>query len=80
MEHYLNHGRCFSFTLRTWGYAGRGDTTVWVRALYPETRKYVVNRAEGLLSPRVSKQAVAQKLDVNRTTLYNWKEKSTTWP
>jgi len=87
VEHYLNHGRCFSFTLKTLGYPGRGMLTAWVRALYPETRKYVVNRAEGLLSPRVSKQAavfdlctrqgsaqaVAQKLDVNRTTLYNWK-------
>lgn len=39
LEHYVNHGRCFAFTLRALGYPCRQILTAWVRERYPETRK-----------------------------------------
>lgn len=88
IEHYMNHGRCFSATLKALGYPGRGTLTEWVRERYPETRKCVVGKAVRptvtLASKRAavyelctregSAQAVAQRLDVDRVTLYNWKK------
>ena len=87
LEHYVNHGRCFSFTLRALGYPCRQILTAWVRECYPETRKYVVGKrgrpAASLASRQTavyelctrqgSAQSVARKLDVDRVTLYNWK-------
>ena len=87
VEHYMNHGRCFSTTIKALGYPGRGTLTEWVRERYPETRKSVVGTscrpAASLASKRAavyefctregSALAVAQRLDVDRVTLYNWK-------
>ena len=87
IEHYMNHGRCFSATLEALGYPSRTTLTEWVRERYPETRKCVVGKAgrptASLASRRAavyelctregSAQAVAQRLDVDRVTLYNWK-------
>ena len=86
-EHYMDHGRCFSATLKALGYPSRRTLTEWVRERYPETRKCVVGKAgrptASLASRRAavyelctregSAQAVAQRLDVDRVTLYNWK-------
>ncbi|WP_322052996.1 IS3 family transposase [Paraburkholderia bannensis] len=87
LEHYVNHGRCFSFTLRELGYPCRQILTAWVRERYPETRKRVVGKAGRpavslasrqlavyeLCTREGSAQAVARKLDVDRVSLYNWK-------
>lgn len=87
IEHYMNHGRCFSATLEALGYPGRRTLTEWVHERYPETRKCVVSKAHRQAASLASKQAavfelctrdgsaqaVAQKLDVDRVTLYNWK-------
>ncbi|WP_211445261.1 IS3 family transposase [Collimonas humicola] len=87
VEHYLNHDRCVAATVKVLGYPGRGTLSAWVQELYPETRKRVVGKAVGLLHTRAFKQGaiielctrqesaqtVAQKLDVDRTTLYKWK-------
>ena len=87
IEHYMNHGRCFSETLKALGYPGRGTLTEWVRERYPETRKRVVGKAGRPTASLESKQAavyelctregsalaVAQGLDIDRVTLYNWK-------
>lgn len=87
IEHYMNHGRCFTATLKVLGYPGRGTLTEWVRERYPETRTSVVGKvgrtSVSLASKRAavyelctregSAQAVAQRLDVDRVTLYNWK-------
>ncbi|AMU19175.1 MULTISPECIES: IS3-like element ISBmu11 family transposase [Burkholderia cepacia complex] len=87
LEHYVNHGRSFSFTLRALGYPCRQILTAWVRERYPETRKRVVGKAGRpavslatrqlavyeLCTREGSAQAVAQKLDVDRVSLYNWK-------
>ncbi|WP_240472470.1 IS3 family transposase [Haliea salexigens] len=89
VEHWANHGRCFSFTLKALGYPCRQKLTAWVREQYPEARKYVTCKAgrprlpASLSSKRAavyelctrtgSAQEVACKLDVDRATLYNWK-------
>jgi len=87
IEHYMNLGRCFSVTLKALGYPSRGTLTEWVRERYPETRKCVVGKAgrptASLESKRAavyelctregSAQVVAHRLDVDRVTLYNWK-------
>jgi transposase-like protein len=87
LEHYVNHGRCFTFTLRALGYPCRQILSAWVRERYPETRKCVVGKvarpAASLASRQTavyelctrqgSAQTVARKLDVDRVTLYNWK-------
>lgn len=87
VEHWANHGRCFAFTLKALGYPCRQKLTAWVREQYPEARKYVTGKvgrpAASLSSKRAavyelctrtgSAQEVAGKLDVDRVTLYNWK-------
>ena len=87
IEHYINHGRRFSFTVKALGYPCRGTLTEWVCERHPEIRKCVVGKAgrpaASLASKRAavyelctregSAQAVAQRLDVDRVTLYNWK-------
>jgi putative transposase len=86
-EHYLNHGRSFVFTIKSLGYPSRETLREWVCERHPETRKCVVGKtgqpAASLASKRAavyelctregSAEAVAQRLDVNRGTLYNWK-------
>lgn len=87
IEHYMNHGRCFSVTLEALGYPGRRTLTEWVRERYPETSKCVTGKAGKPAASMTSKRAavyelctregsakaVAQRLDVDRVTLYNWK-------
>lgn len=87
VEHWASHGRCFSFTLKALGYPCRQKLTAWVRERYPEARRYVTGKAgrptASLSSKRAavyelctrtgSAQEVAGKLDVDRVTLYNWK-------
>jgi putative transposase len=85
VEHYLEHGRCISATIKALGYPGRGSLSAWVQELHPETCSRVVGRSQGL-TPALKQaavialctrqggaQAVAQQLGVSRPTLYNWK-------
>jgi transposase-like protein len=87
VEHYLRYGRCVSFTLKALGYPGRETLTTWIRELAPQARKYAVGRAgrpaHSLASKRAavyelcsrqeSAQDIAKRLDVDRVTLYKWK-------
>lgn len=87
VEHWANHGRCFAFTLKALDYPCRQKLTAWVRERYPEARKCVVGKSGRptvslsskhaavyeLCTRRGSAQEVAGKLDVDRVTLYNWK-------
>jgi putative transposase len=85
VEHYLEHGRCVSATIKELGYPGRGSLPAWVQELHPETRTRVVGRSQGLTpalkqaavialcTRQGSAQVVAQELGVCRPTLYNWK-------
>lgn len=87
IAHYMDHGRCFSTTLTALGYPCRRTLTQWVHERYPETRKCVVGKARRSTTPLAAKQAgvyelctregsaqaIAERLDVDRVTLYNWK-------
>jgi putative transposase len=87
VAHYLNHDRCIALTLSALGYPCRGTLTAWVREAFPESRKAIVGRVGRrrypdtlkqagvmeLCTRQGSAQAVAEKLDVCRPTLYNWK-------
>jgi len=87
VEHFLTHGRCISFTRKALGYPGWDALTNWIREQAPHARKNTVGRGSrpphALASKRAavyelcarqeSAQAVAQRLDVDRVTLYNWK-------
>ena len=86
VEYYLSNDRCIAATIKALGYPGRGTMSTWVRELYPETGSRIIGKASGILhSPEFkqaavielctrpdSAQAVAQKLDVDRATLYKW--------
>ena len=87
IEHYIDHGRCFAFTRKALGYPGRQTMMQWVHERHPELKKHVVSKAARPRASLASKQAavyelctregsaqaVAQKMDVDRVTLYNWK-------
>ena len=86
VEHYLEHGRCVSATIKALGYPGRGSLPAWVQELRPEARSRVLGRSQPQLTPALkqaavialctrqgSAQEVAQELGVCRPTLYNWK-------
>ena len=87
IEHYMNHGRCISATINSLGYPCRGTLTEWVRERFPEAGKCVAAKAGKPTASTASKraavyelctregsaQAIAQRLDVARVTLYNWK-------
>lgn len=87
VEHWASHGRCFAFTLRALGYPCRQTLNEWVHERYPEARKCVAGKAGKPAASSSSKRAavyelctrngsaqeVAHKLDVDRVTLYNWK-------
>ena len=87
VEHYLDHGRCIAATLRALGYPCRGTLVAWIEELHPNIRQRLVGRAPYFQHPQEFKNAavielctrntsalaVAQKLEVCRPTLYNWK-------
>ena len=80
-EHYIDHGCCFAFTRKALGYPGRQTIMEWVHERPPEIKKRVVGKAARpaaskqaavyeLCTREGSAQAVAQKMDVDRVTLY----------
>jgi putative transposase len=87
IEHYINHGRCFAFTRKAFGYPGLHTLKEWVYERHPEIKKCVVSKAARPAMSLASKQAavyelctreggaqaVSQSMDVDRVTLYNWK-------
>jgi putative transposase len=85
VEHYLEHGRCLSATIKALGYPSRALLPAWIQELHPETRTRVVGRSRELTPSmkqaavielcmrKGSAQAVAQDLGVSRPSLYNWK-------
>ena len=87
IDHYLDHDRCIAGTIKALGYPSRGLLTNWIGELSLETRKRLVSKGTravhseafknvavmDLCTRQKSAQAKAQKLGVDRTTLYNWK-------
>ncbi len=85
VEHYLEHGRCVSATIKALGYPSRTLLSAWVQEQHPEARARVVGRSWAL-PPAMKKsavialcmrqgsaQSVAQELGVSRPSLYIWK-------
>jgi len=89
VDHYLDHDRCIASTLKSLGYPCRGTLTGWISELFPNTRKPLTSKGIRTLHSEAFKnaavidlcmrptsaQASANKLGVDRTTLYNWKNK-----
>jgi len=87
IQHYLDHDRCIAATLRALRYPCRATLTGWIEELQPDVRQSIVGRAPNVQHPKefkntavielcarkTSAQAIAQKLEVCRPTLYNWK-------
>ena len=87
VEHYLNHDRCMTGTIKALGYPCRDTFAAWLDELHPEARHQVVGKASGvqhspelkqaavieLCTRQTSAGAVAKKLAVSRPTLYKWK-------
>ncbi|NUA31988.1 hypothetical protein FCJ59_35570 [Cupriavidus basilensis] len=85
VEHYFEHDRCISATIKMLGYSGRASLHAWIKELRPEKYTRVVDRSEGaspglekaaviaMCTRQESAQAIAQRLGVCRPTLYNWK-------
>jgi transposase InsO family protein/transposase-like protein len=89
VDYYLDHDRCIASTLKALGYPCRGTLTGWISELFPNTRKPLTSKGIRTLHSEAFKnaavidlcmrptsvQASANKLGVDRTTLYNWKNK-----
>ena len=87
VNHYLEHGHCLAGTVKARGYSCTETLRMWIKEIHPEMRHQVLGKAAvvqhapelkqaaviALCTRQVSAQAIAQKLAVNRPTLYNWK-------
>lgn len=87
VEHFLEHGQCMAFTMRTLGYPSREALTDWINELRPELRRKVVTKAANVshtpahkaaavldfCTRQTSATAVAKSVAVSRHTLYKWK-------
>jgi transposase-like protein len=87
VNHYLEHGRCISRTVRILGYPSRTTLDNWVKEMTPEKKKYC-HSGNSLVkyTQKQKEQAVislclrnkparevAADIGVPRETLYNWK-------
>lgn len=78
VEHYLEHGRCLSATIKALGYPSRALLRAWIQELHPESRTRVVGRSQELTPSKKqaavialcmrqgSAEAVAHELGVSR--------------
>ena len=87
VDHYLDHGRCMTVTIKALGYPGRDSLAAWIAELHPKSANCLVGRAASVLRPAGLKRAavielctrqrsakeVAEQIGVSRPTLYNWK-------
>ncbi|WP_394672932.1 IS3 family transposase [Limnobacter sp.] len=88
VSHFMANGRCIAATIRSLGYPSRQKLSDWVCELYPEAKQRVVGKVRReaaslafkraavfeLCTRNESAQVLAEKLDVDRVTLYNWKK------
>ena len=87
VEHFMEHGQCMAFTMRTLGYPSREALSDWINELHPELRRKVVTKAANVshtpahkaaavldfCTRQTSATAVAKSVAVSRYTLYKWK-------
>ena len=88
VSHFMANGRCIAATIRSLGYPSRQKLSDWVCELHPEVKQRVVGKARKkasslafkraavfeLCTRNESAQVLAEKLDVDRVTLYTWKK------
>ena len=89
VNHYLDHDRCSAGTVKALGYPCLGTLSKWIDELSPDTKKRLVSKGIRTVHSEAFKKAAvidlcmrptsaqtsANKLGVDRTTLYNWKNK-----
>lgn len=82
VKHYLTHGRCVAFTIKTLGSPGSASLHAWVQELNPRARPRVLGASSNeqkhaavlaLCTNQGSAQAIADDVGVCRETLYNWR-------
>ena len=87
VQHYLDHGRCIASTLKALRYPCRETLAAWIEALHSQIRQHAVRRPPNnqrspahktaaviaLCTRNTNALEIAQKLEVSRPTLYNWK-------
>ena len=90
LEHYINHGRCISRTIRALGYPSRYQLHMWVDEAFPNRKKLYTGRNSEIEYTRekkeqavidfclkddtVTAQTIADKHSVSRVSLYQWKD------
>ena len=89
VDHFLQHGRCYSHTMKTLGYPSRTQLKAWVEEEAPDAASHYCKKSSSLvhLNPEDKKQAVidlcsrngsakdvADQYGVSRYSLYNWKK------
>lgn len=85
VNHYIEYGRNYSRTVRMLGYPDRNILSDWCKDLAPEARKIRRSKLNysqeqkkeaviHLVSRETSVQNIAERLQVTRKTLYDWKE------
>ncbi len=86
VDYYLKHGKSISRTIRAMGYPTRETFRKWRNELMPKERKIRLNHVQFSQEQKMeavatlclredSAQKVAERFDVNRHDLYNWKYK-----
>jgi putative transposase len=44
VDHYLDHGRCMTVTIKALGCPGRGSLTTWIDDLHPDATRRLVGK------------------------------------
>jgi transposase InsO family protein/transposase-like protein len=87
LEHYVEHGRSITYTVKSLGYPSRGQLLAWVREEFPNERpscrsgQSLVNLSQkekeeavvDLCARKGSAQEIAERYGMSRTALYGWK-------
>lgn len=84
VNHYFNHDKCYAGAIRMLGYHNRSTHRKWCNEVAPSTRKlrknhinYAKEQKEkavfSLLQREEPAEKLANKIRVERGTLYNWK-------
>ncbi|KAA4891402.1 transposase, partial [Bacteroides fragilis] len=85
VDHYIEFGRNYYRTVRMLGYPDRNLLSDWCKELAPETRKIRRSKLNysqeqkkeaviHLVSRKTSVRKIAERLQVTRKTLYDWKQ------
>ena len=62
VDHYLDHGRCITVTIKALGYPGRDTLVAWIAELHPDAAKRLVGTAGSVPRPAGLKRAAVIEL------------------